>query len=403
MRRALFVLSALSLSCMQYDFTPVEPVLVGTRTIRFHVTATYLRPNIAVLLDRSGSMALPINAADPACPAGCGNGAACPAACATRISEVRRAMSGFLSGPERSLARWGLAAFPENAAVNQCSATASWLIDLPAPAPDDKDPALNAQWDQGALDVAAAIGTIAPGGGTPTSPSLEFVGGNPVFADANRGDFVLLLTDGLPNCNASNANSVCTDTSPAQQAACACTVGGCGGSACSIGCLDQSAVQSAANLTTRGINTIVVGFGADTAGGAAQDVLNRLARAGGVARGCATDADCGAGDTCSASTCGRAYYQASTAAELTAVLQHVKGFIFDPVKICTVGLPSAPVDSRLIRVLVDDLHVNPGPDTWSFVAGQQAILFSGSLCDRLLASTPGSPVGIDIQYVDQIN
>lgn len=404
MRLALVVLSLFTLSCMQYDFAPVTPKLIGLRTKELDVSATKLRPNIVVLLDRSGSMALPIDASDPACPAGCGSGAACPAACPTRISEVRRAMSAFLNGPEGTFARWGLAAFPEDAAVNQCSATASWLIDLPAPAPDDLDAALNAQWDQGARDVATAIEAISPLGGTPTAGSLEFVGRNPVYADVGRGDFVLLLTDGLPNCNPANPNGVCTDTSAARLAACACTVGSCASATtCSIGCLDQEAMRAAANLTTRGITTMVVGFGADTAGGPARAVLNGLALAGGLARTCKADLDCGAGDACGAGgVCGRAYFQASTAAELSAVLKRLKGVIEDPDSYCTISLPTAPVNPAFIRVLVEGAHADPLTGAWAYDPATQAIKFRGALCDRILASTPVAPLKLNIQYIDQL-
>src|SRR5213076_2081393 len=78
----------------------------------------------------------------------------------------------------------------------------------------DMDPDLKS-WAAG---INAQIHMQGVGGGTPTGLSLSFVGGLPELNDPKREDFVLLLTDGLPNCNPSNPN---TCTTPA---ACNCTL-----------------------------------------------------------------------------------------------------------------------------------------------------------------------------------
>src|SRR5688500_14189138 len=163
---------------------------------------------------------------------------------------------------------------------------------------------------------------LTVGCGTSTGDSLKFLGGYaplaypaPKFA---REDFIVLLTDGLPNCNSNNANS-CTSSS------CRCTLTpatSCTPSSiCTQGCLDKD--HSAAQVTElrkKNIRTIVIGFGADTASGDGPDTLNAMAENGGFARSCpnGTSAECGSGNTCDTATglCGRKFYQASSAADL---------------------------------------------------------------------------------------
>ncbi len=407
MRRFSFAVLAVAAlgSCMQYDFFPVKNPVIADLVTEIAVP-TKLRPNIVVLLDRSGSMQQPIDAANPACPASCGQAgqAQCPAACPTRISEVRRAMDQFLTSPARSLARWGFAAFPENALVNQCSATSTVSVSLPAQHPNDDDLALAAAWDQGALDVNARIQALSTGGGTPTAPSLAFLGTTAGLTDAAREDVVLLLTDGLPNCNPSNPNGVCTDTSPAQVAACACTTGASCATAgmCSLGCLDQGATTAVADLKARDIATVVVGFGADTASSAAANVLNAMARQGGYPRACRADADCGAGDTCGGGVCGRAYYQASTAAELTAVLERIKQAISDPERYCRLSLANRPVDGEHITVEAFGQNLPAGPGTWTWDAAAQEIRFQGDICAGIMGSSPTAPLKLKVSFVTEL-
>src|SRR5262249_49769806 len=89
----------------------------------------------------------------------------------------------------------------------------------------------------------------------------------PELRDATRTSYVLLLTDGLPNCNPANPNS-CINA-----AACQCTLtgGNCVGQFCALGCLDQDgSVAAIQQLRAYGIFTIVIGFGSETTSGTAQ-------------------------------------------------------------------------------------------------------------------------------------
>jgi hypothetical protein len=198
----------------------------------------------------------------------------------------------------------------------------------------DLDSALQAKADEvrTAVQAIGITGSAAPGsfnevgGGTPTGPSLTFLNSHLPLQDTTRANYVLLLTDGLPNCNASNTNNCTAPTS------CRCTTTSCGSDLsapfCTLGCLDQAGASSAVSaLRGRNIRTVVVGFGADTTSGDAPLVLNELANAGGLARTCpnGTSAECGPGGSCDVPLrlCTRRYYQAANASELQAVLAEI--------------------------------------------------------------------------------
>ena len=57
------------LGCQTYDFEPVTPVALGQTTTEVSISAKQLKPNLMLVLDRSGSMRLPF---DPT-PAACGS------------------------------------------------------------------------------------------------------------------------------------------------------------------------------------------------------------------------------------------------------------------------------------------------------------------------------------------
>jgi hypothetical protein len=284
-------------------------------------SAGKLKPNLMILLDKSGSMNAPLpggvscsTCAFPNC-----NENTCP----TRMGTLQRAMSAFLTVNGRT-ARMGLTVFP---ADNVCTpAGQAQVLSTTAP-PSDSDVDLQSWADA----INTKIQMQMPVGGTPTGASLQFVGSLADLNTLQRDDFVLLLTDGLPNCNPNNPN-VCT-----MPAACRCTLnaGNCGtmvidtdpNNFCRKGCLDQEAtVRAVADLRAKDIRTIVVGFGSDFAvGGDGYAVLNAMAAAGGAPRTCpgGSDAECG-GTTClSNRTCAQGFYAATNATELAVALTQI--------------------------------------------------------------------------------
>ncbi len=405
-------LTLVGVACQTYDFEPVTPLTLAQTTQTKKIEAKRFKPNAMLLVDKSGSMSGPIDPNGPNCTPGCGPSQPCPAGCRTRISELRAAMSTFLTR-SGTVARFGLAFFP---AGGGCEPTASVSEALPTPTPDDTgtDVALSMK----AMAINNKISLEPPNGGTPTGKSLAFVGTVAGLLDTNdfRDDFVILLTDGLPNCNDSNQNQVCT-CSPnfcgacgsgvcqAQKDACKCTTSSCATNLCQLGCLDKDgSTQQIAALNGKGIRTIVVGFGADTAGGDAAEVLNSMAAAGGFPRTCTADADCGgAAGSCNvgAKTCVNQFYQATTADQLADALAKISADIVSG-NLCEFKLTSQPSDPRLLSVRVDDQDVPSGPNSWTYTGG--AVLFAdgSSYCTAIRASSSQHPVVVDIRVVQQL-
>lgn len=378
--------------CQTYDFEPVDPLAVVQRTKSEPITAHAQKPDLYLLVDRSGSMNGPADPADPDCTFAdggtCGPAPlpACPASCPTRWDEMKDAMHSFLT-TSGDVARMGLSFFPAQGTA--CDPSSAVEVQLNG-SNDDSD-----SMKQTATDIDTAISAESPGGGTPSGASLDFVGETYAASDtSNRKKFILLLTDGLPNCNFGLDNTTCT-----------CTEADCSIVPDGRLCLDQDGtVDQIAQLKTNDISTIVVGFGADTASGAGPAVLTAMANAGGFARTCpdGTDAECGTGDTCNVSThtCNKPFYQAANGTELAAALAKISAAIVtkDP---CTFTLEQTPSDPSLLSVLIDGVETPSGPDTWVYDPAP-AVLFQGALCEKLKNTTPESPIEVEVQVVSSL-
>jgi hypothetical protein len=401
--------------CQTYDFEPVVPLAVAQTTQARTIIARQQKPDMMILLDKSGSMAAPIDPGNPNCPASSCPGPSCPANCPTRISELRNAMNTFLSG-NGNVARMGLTSYPTNATCGQPDA----MGNPPAPCLVQEDLSQSNDVDSELQQKATAInqkiqgigitGTSPAGsptevgGGTPTGPSLTFLGDYAALQDPNRADFILLLTDGLPNCNPGNSNN-CLNAG-----ACRCTTTNCGTDTsapfCTLGCLDQSgSVQAVADLRSKDIRTIVVGFGADTGAGDGPLVLNAMAEAGGFARGCpnGTNTECGSNNTCDQTTkiCTKKFYQATNASELAAALADISNLIKNT-NICEFVLESTPTDERFISVIFNGQALTrDDTSTWTYTkVGGDKVVVLGQYCNDLKSSTAQNPVKIEIRVVE---
>ncbi len=380
MRAKLKILSALAVGitagliagCQSYDFEPVDPLALGQTTVLRTVEARNVKPNMMLLVDTSLSMN------DPGSTAG-----------VTRWQELKGAMATFL-GANGSKAKFGLTNYP---ADNVCAPAGQTNVrfDIPTTIADGDAAALQ----QRANEINTTIqNVLQPMGGTPTSDSIRFVGELPSLNEANRGDFIILLTDGLPNCNPANPVSGEEDI-----VACQCTVTQ---SACEtapppgatdfrrLGCLDRSvSAQRIADLrATRDIGTLVIGFGSVLTGGVATDTLNELAEAGGYPQ------TCPAGQSCTK------FYQAGNQAELTAALESIiNRFEVDP---CKVALSPAqmPQDPNLLVVKITE-----GDQTRTAALGTdyelnaEGVLFIGDTCTRIEQSTTANPVDVAVYAV----
>ncbi len=409
MRAKLMILSAVivgsmsgvfATGCQTYDFEPVEPLAISQTTVETHVEARNLKPNLMLLVDTSGSMSDPVNPSLAACKntSGevCGIDFHCDISkCPTRWSELQLAMGDFLSS-SGSVARMGLATYPSDPV---CRATVSVRITLP-------DTEAAAELQAKASEVNTSIqaiknygyGTPTPEGGTPTAQSLEYLLASvPQLKDTTRSNFVLLLTDGLPNCNAAFS-----------EASCFCTTGDCSGND-KTGCLDQTnSVKAVESLAAQNIKTIVIGFGAvfnssSQSGQKGAETLNAMAMAGGFARlkQCTADAECGAGDTCVAGSCGRKFYQAANRTDLAEALRQISERVQtqDP---CLIGLNTTDLNASLVVVYYTyrgtTERLVTGQDTWSLVSGQ-GLQLTGKWCEQIKASTTADPVDIEVRAV----
>ncbi len=411
MMRSVALSSVLILagSCQTYDFERVIPLAVAQTTDKTIVASKRLKPNVMLLVDNSGSMLLPTNPGAGGCPVNCGTASnPCPGTCPTRITELKSAMATFLQ-TSGTIARLGATIFPTDPI---CAASSNIDVQLPMPTSTDdgSDSALTATANQ----VNARIQALSPVGGTPTGSSLDFLGTYGGLNDGAdfRDDFVLLLTDGLPNCNVSNPNQLCTcggSCSAAQYTSCGCTTAGtppCSSSTlCARGCLDQDgAVDAVKRLRQKGVRTIVVGFGAELVSGAGPVVLNAMARQGGFARECpnSTDAECGgSAGSCNTTTkqCLTAFFQAANGTELAAALRKIsESFQGDP---CEFTLSARPSDPRYLSVVINGQSIAASATTYSYDANANKVRFLGPLCTQLNSSTTQNPVNVEFRIVER--
>ena len=409
MTRLLVPALLFATACQTYDFEPVTPIAISQTTQTKNVVARNLKPNLMILVDKSGSMNAPLDSSRPTC--GTCSGASCPATCPTRISELRTAMGQFLT-TSSTVARMGLAFYPkgEDAAFSPtgCAPTREIVVDLPVPSTSDTDTmplTMNATTINQRIQSLGS--TIPVVGGTPTGGALTFLGSYAGLLDDrdNRQDFVLLLTDGLPNCNPANPLSCSSMPAPPANL---CTLGAnCVGQYCRAGFLDKDGVVTAVQqLRSRNVSTIVVGFGADFASPEALDVLNAMAAEGGFARKCPMDTNDECGDRsgitnrCVNKVCLKQFYAAANSMELAQALRNIQDLIGmgDP---CNFSLSDRPTDDRFLAVIINGQTTTKGPNTWSLLP-TGAVQFAGQLCDRVKTSTTAEPLKVEFRIVSTL-
>jgi len=417
MRRLPLIAVFLALGCQTYDFQPVRPVSLGQTTTEVTITAKKLKPNLMLVLDRSGSMRLPFDPTPAACGT-CGQTGQpnCdPNSCPSRWDVLTSTASSFLS-QHGTVAKMGVAFYPSlsDATIddpgsgnpsNFCTAGNSIDVALPS---DEDDATL--QNNANAVDFAIRrVGATASplagglGGGTPTGDSLKYVAANAGFGSTiQRQSFLLLMTDGLPNCNA--ASGLNANQNPA---ACDCTDGPTS-SVCTyypvLDCNDfnETALKVSNIRSSAGVKTIVIGFG-DVFGTSAERTLTQIAAAGDFQRRCqAGGAECDPNDTAcfqdsNPNLCAEPFFRATSKDQLSAALAAVTSAILqgDP---CVVELEPAPVDPTFLTVLVTEQGTTTaypfgskypsGTDVWTYTPdspdpGNATLTFNDPLCSKM--------------------
>jgi len=407
-----------ALACQTYEFTPVSPLSISQEQSSTPIVIKKFKPNVMVLVDKSGSMDQPIDPTLPGCTTAfglCGTGDTAKAnpcntnVCPTRWSELNLALDPFLQTQAQTV-RFGLSFFPEpggggTTEEQNCVPTSAARVNLPADPQDDSPATLSALSTQARTALASVksqnqVGPSGTGGATPTAPSLAFFSDYAPLQDALRLELVLLLTDGLPNCNPGITAEHCI---------CTATANSCPPVGTPNNCLDKDrTVEAVQGLAARGVHVVVIGFGDETrasldGGVQAAIVLQEMALAGNYPRLCPGpqhDQACGPLNPCQGGVCLRQYYQAQDSRELGAALAEITASLDrEP---CLRAITPAPTSEDLILLTLNGTKYPPGDDTWHYVPpadGGPAIRFLGSLCTAIESSTAQNPVQLDLRIL----
>jgi hypothetical protein len=230
--------------------------------------------------------------------------------------------------------------------------------------------------------IVSTLQAMGPGGGTPTAAALSLALDYFDSADAQvlEGErFVLLATDGGPNCNADNTCDAETCTANIDNNL-PFTMNQCDPSATGPSfCLDsENTVAAAEALAAAGIKTIVVGIPGSEA---YADVLDAVAIAGGAPN-----------------TTGDDDYYAVTAEGGVAGLENtLRDVTTELIRSCELQLESTPPDPRLVNVkidgefipyfIIDDSEPDAGEvDGWTLdeTTAPPTVVLHGTPCDSML-------------------
>ena len=302
-------------------------------------------PDILIIQDKSASMQ--DNDADQGCTGGCG--------AASKWSEATKAVGSVVMATQMNV-NWGIKFFSDN---NACDASNAPAVGI-APA--------------NGTAVANAIMNTQPGGNTPTRDAI--MSGTAYLASLTDTNpkFILLATDGLPNCpsgcaSMANPSKTCTNTDNPNE--------------------DMAAEAAIAMAAAQGYQTFVIGIGSVTS---AVNTLNQFAINGGQAQtGAATS-----------------YYAATDEAALEAALTKIVGIVAS----CTIPLTGVPANLTNVAVSVDNTSGTPtkvpqdATNGWTYTdATNTAIQLHGTYCDGVKGGTysnvqfvyacEGQPICID--------
>jgi hypothetical protein len=185
--------------------------------------------------------------------------------------------------------------------------------------------------------IAAAIAATMPGSNTPTRAAVTQAGAYlAANTDANP-KYILLATDGQPNCAMAGQNATVDDA---------------------------AAIAAVGSVAAMGFPTFVIGIATN---GMAEDTLNKMAVSGGRSR---------AGTP--------SYYPVTNSADLVGVLQTIQGMIALPCQFDVGGVPSNP---NAVTVSVGGQVVPMGD--WTYGPGMRSVVFpdSGAICMMLMSGS----------------
>jgi hypothetical protein len=271
-----------------------------------------LPPDLLLVFDRSGSML-----ADPATGRNCMPAATCPSKWNQATAAVNMAVTS-----SQTMIRWGLKLFTSNG--NGCTVTPGVQVGI----------GLN-----DAPAIATALAAAAPGGNTPTTMAMTLGGDYLATLTTPNPRFIVLVTDGQPNC-----------------------AGGNGGGDDSAAAIAAVGAQAA-----RGYGTFVIGV-ATASDAMATATLTGMSTAGMHARPGTPN-----------------YYVVNNTAELVTAL----GTIGTQVASCTFMLANAPPDPNNVVVVADGSIVpkdtSPADNGWMYGTGMTSVTLTGSYCQQVMS------------------
>ena len=298
----------------------------------------------------------------------------------TKWDAIKSALSTSLDKVKEKMSL-GLEVFPHDptgAIANPCSGNCCAM-------PTDSA-AVEVAVGPGTSTLSSIVSTVdgtTPGGATPTAAALQaalayFTGPG---KDVKGDHYVVLATDGGPNCDASltcDADHCTRNLDGACAAGTNCCDPTSGGSR--IDCLDDAAVVSALDaLSAAGVKTFVVGIPGSEA---YATYLDEFATAGGMTNPAAPPK----------------YFAVSASGDvggLSAVFDTITGELITS---CRLQLSSTPEDLTKLNVYVDGTLIpQSGPDGWSIDTSTSppTIVLEGTTCADI--ETKGAKV-VDIQY-----
>ena len=273
---------------------------------------TQLPADLLVVLDRSGSMTLDI-ASETLCDPP-------TASCTQRWKSILAGMTKVLASSPVSI-DWGLKFFSTPGVSGAQGSTPEGCVVKPGvEVPIGKD---------SASGILQAISTATPSYNTPTRAALTTATAYLQTVSDNRPKYILLATDGEPNCALNGAYPTESDT------------------AATLSAIDAALVA--------GIEVFVLGVGPSTGN------LDQMAARGGTGH----------------------YYPALSPESLNSALATIAGIVAS----CAYDVGAIPPDPDNLGVYLDkNLVPRSQTDGWT-MSGDQTVLFTGATCERIKAGT----------------
>ena len=274
--------------------------------------------DVLIIFDQSVSMI------DPATGGSCGN----PTPCGSKWMEMTTAVEKVVAQTDKTIS-WGLKLFAD---MGACGVAPGATVPVAV--------------GNGPM-IAAALAATGPRGHTPTRLAVQAGAAYLASLATPSPKYILLATDGIPNCIPGNKSQTAYDMA--------------------------GAAQAVADAAAMGIPTFVLGVGT---GGSSMDAmvfdptLTALATAGGKPRAGTPN-----------------YYHVSSSADVVAALGAIQG----QVNSCVFNLNQVPPDPTNIAIRAtggakipkDPTHT----DGWDYGPGMTSVQLYGSYCAHVMDGT----------------